>query len=113
MFKFEIGQIVTTKAGIEGARRNCAIGYPHCPVLATIIQRQSVECPGGTQHEYMLACDGKRVMANEIELALPDEFDYAAEHAKADAVESEREFRQRAARMRWQLDDIKAKTEGQ
>lgn len=73
-FKFALGQMVVTKAGMElreyqDAKTGRLIGFP---IIMLVQERHLVECPGGIQNYY--SCrdwrDGKTMLKfNEIELA--------------------------------------------
>lgn len=86
-FKFKIGDLVVFKAGIADSMQSCKAGRHAQPNHFMVVQRLSQECPGGTQLSYDLPGLGR--MANEIELASPDEFDLVAATKLASEVEAQ------------------------
>ncbi len=72
-FKFEIGEIVYFRAGINTS----VISHNEIPNGFVVVGRIAEECSGGTQLQYVI--DGKRI--HECELAKISEFD-AKEHAQ-------------------------------
>lgn len=97
-FKFNIGDLVITKE----AAANCTVSAEHGiaarhPNHLLVVQRESQECPGGTQYHYVFGGDQPRKM-NEIELMLASEFDWAGLAALQKKAAAELEEAEEAAR---------------
>jgi hypothetical protein len=75
-FKFQIGQLVTTKIGVAEAIDYCRAGQFRVPIRGVVVERVAQECSGGVQLRYKLA-NGSGENADFLEVALADlsEFD--------------------------------------
>ena len=85
-FKYQIGELVTTRQVLAEIEMAAKIGEARCPKALMIIERLTQECPGGVQLHYALSYDGSIYRVNEIEVAPLSEFDASAVVAAVEAV---------------------------
>lgn len=95
-FKFEIGQIVTTRVAIAETVSAAKIGEGRHPHLYMVVSRFLDECPGGVQLHYGLARAGECKRFNEPEVALPSEIDMVAMMGSCRKIVSDIATEQRA-----------------
>lgn len=104
-FKFNIGDLVILKVGIEQSRLSALAGEAAMPMSFMICERQSQECPGGVQLHYVISEAGKLSRVLEQELVLSSTID-KWEHFELYVDCSEKLRRaKRAAEKKEMLDD--------
>jgi hypothetical protein len=87
-FRFNIGEYVLFRRGIEESLGAALAGEYRQPLGGVIVERLLQECPGGLQRHYKFGC-GQDVWHNEITLAALAEFD-----AKAVTTEARKRLRE-------------------
>lgn len=77
-FKFQIGELVYSKAALADCELFMDLGELQLPKAAMVIEQLTQTCPGGTQLRYSVALGGQVSNAHEIELLAASEFDKPA-----------------------------------
>jgi hypothetical protein len=96
-FKFEIGDMVVINASVELMKLRRAMSEKLAyPIIAQIIERHAIECPGGIQCYYLIrpwlrpwlqGAEGQFIKINEIEASAWDIDAWLKEHGDKEAQE--------------------------